>query len=65
MAQVVLLHGKVRLHKGGSWNNRVTVPLYCPYSPDVTFTVSRLFGPLENAFLRRLLAVDDEQKQRT
>jgi hypothetical protein len=62
MNQVVLLNGHARPHNGGSWNNAVTVPFYCPYSPDLTFTYSHLVGPLENAFRRRLFAVDDDVK---
>jgi len=42
MNPVVLLHGNVRKHKGGSWNNAVTLSPYCPYIPDLTFTDSHL-----------------------
>jgi len=62
MNQVVLLHGNARPHKGCSWNIGVTVPLYCPYSPDLTFADSHLVGPLGNALRGRLFAVDDDLK---
>jgi hypothetical protein len=62
MNQVVHLHGKPRPHKGCSWNIGVTVPLYCPYSADLTFADSHLVGPLGNAFRERLFAVGDDLK---
>jgi len=54
MNPVVVLDGNARPHKGGSWNNGVTVPPYCIYSPDLTFTYSLIVGSLGNTFPRRL-----------
>ena len=62
MNPIVLLDGNARPHKGGSWNNGVSVPPYCTYSPDVTFTDLHLDGPMWNAIRRRIFAVDDDLK---
>ena len=40
----------------------MTVPPYRPYSPDLTFTDSRLVGLLGNALRGRLSAVDDDSE---